>query len=149
MSGPLPKTASERRRRNTPAMPTTHVPASPSAGEVEWGEPDPAWHPMARDMFAALATSQQSDLAQPSDVMMARFACEGMTRCLTAPRFSATSFAAICDVLSDLGASLGSRLRLRLELESRKLTGAEATAARLRAQFERLDAKQAKPEKEG
>ncbi|MGO8686494.1 MAG: hypothetical protein ACLQT7_04800 [Candidatus Dormibacteria bacterium] len=97
-------------------MPTVHVPTR-GAGGAPWGEPDPSWTPLAQDVFRALAASQQASLAQPSDVAVAQFICISMTRTLQQTRFSPTAFAAIVDALGDLGATIGSRLRLRLDLE--------------------------------
>lgn len=135
MPGPLPKPANQCRARRRTTLPTLTVPSSPADGGVAWGDPDPSWHPMAIETFNSLACSQQASLAQPSDVAMARFACEGMTRTLGASKFSALAFKATCDVLNDLGASLGSRLRLRLEFErsdNGEAARGAAEAARLR-----------------
>ncbi len=82
-----------------------------------WGEPDPSWHELAQETYRNLAASQQAELAQPSDVSVAKFACLGMTRCLQQTKFSALAFKSVADTLNDLGATLGARLRLRLELE--------------------------------
>jgi hypothetical protein len=129
---PLPKPSATRRRRNPPAMPTVHVPATRSATASLWGEPDSAWHPLAQETYRNLAASQQAELAQPSDISLAKFACEGMSRCLGGTKFSALAFKAVCDALNDLGASLGSRLRLRLDLErvAPEVGGVDATLRR-------------------
>ena len=116
----LPKPAATRRRRNPPAMPTVHVPSARSETAAMWGEPNSAWCELAQETYRNLAASQQAELAQPSDVSLAKFACVGMTRCLQQTKFSALAFKAVCDALNDLGASLGARLRLRLDLERKQ-----------------------------
>jgi hypothetical protein len=115
-------------------MPTIRVKAIGSTVAM-WGEPDPDWHALAQETYRSLASSQQASLAQPSDVAVARFACLSMTRILLMTKFSALGFKSVCESLNDLGATLGARLRLRIELESAEATGAEATATRLRAMF--------------
>jgi hypothetical protein len=132
---PLPKAAAARRNHRPPAMPQVRVPAL-GAGSLAWGEPDSAWAPVAQDVFRALGQSQQASLAQPSDIAVARFACLSMSRSLQMTKFSPTAFSAIVEALNDLGATLGSRLRLRLDLDQAP-SAAEGAAevARLRVLF--------------
>lgn len=114
-SGPVPKRSDVRRRRNKPAD-GVEVTAAPAAPVVVQPEPDPGWHPIARDWFASLSKSGQSAFYEPSDWQTARYVAEGMSRNLGGGRFSAQLFAAVMSASSSLLVTEGDRRRLRLEL---------------------------------
>ena len=114
MPGPPPKRSSQRRRRNVgPAVDT-----SPAGAPAVWAEPDGDWHPIAVDWYLSLQASGQSAFYEASDVALARYVAEAMSRNLNAgARFSAQLFTAVMSATGDLLTSEGSRRRLRLELE--------------------------------
>jgi hypothetical protein len=114
MSGPVPKRTTERRRRNKPDVPI--VTASSGKGWT-WPDPDPAWHPIARDTFVALGISGQAQFYEASDPQAARFICELMSKTLLNPRPSAQMAAVVLQGLGELLATEGSRRRARIELE--------------------------------
>jgi hypothetical protein len=111
--GPLPQR--EKRRRNKPTRPTVTVPGNADA--LTWPPADPDWHPLAAELYASLPKSAQSSMFEPSDVAAARVIIEGLHRTLTASRWSPTAYAAIVAQLDGLGATVGARLRLRLDVE--------------------------------
>lgn len=115
--GPVPKRASERRRRNAADGPElVNAPSAP--GVVSWPEPEDSWHPIARDWYCSLSTSGQSQFYEPSDVATARYVAEAMSRNLAAgARFSAQLFAAVSSAMTELLTTEGARRRVRIELE--------------------------------
>lgn len=127
--GPIPKRSEERRRTNKPtdAEPVT----APAGTEVLWPEPDIEWHDLASDWYMSLQDSGQSVFYQQSDVMVARYLAEAMSRNLGAARFSAQLFAAVMAGMTELLTTEGSRRRVRVELErgpAAKQTPAGVTA---------------------
>ncbi|HUY56565.1 MAG TPA: hypothetical protein VMV12_01885 [Candidatus Micrarchaeaceae archaeon] len=117
MPGPVPKPEAQRRRRNVPSRPPVKVAAGPPGAELVWPPPDPAWPPLVVDAYDSLKVSGQATLFEPSDVATARLACEALSRILASERFGAVGFSAAMSLLDDLGATVGSRRRLRIELE--------------------------------
>ncbi|MEW2575362.1 hypothetical protein [Streptomyces syringium] len=115
--GPVPKRSSERRRRNKDDDGPALVHAASAPGSVSWPEPDPGWHPVAADWFTSLAASGQSQFYEPSDVAVARYVAEAMSRNLHNSRFSAQLFAAVSSAMTDLLTTEGARRRVRIELE--------------------------------
>ncbi|MCA6090956.1 hypothetical protein LE181_02045 [Streptomyces sp. SCA3-4] len=113
--GPVPKRSVERRRRNKDV--TEPVRAASAPGAVEWPEPEPSWHAIARDWYLSLGTSGQSQFYEPSDVATARYVAEAMSRNLDTGRFSAQLFAAVTSAMTELLTTEGARRRVRIELE--------------------------------
>ena len=113
--GPIPKRSEERRRTNKPAdaEPVT----APAGAEVLWPEPELEWHDLASDWYMSLQDSGQSVFYQQSDVMVARYLAEAMSRNLHASRFSAQLFAAVMAGMTELLTTEGARRRVRVELE--------------------------------
>lgn len=116
--GPVPKRSEERRRTNKPtdADPVT----APAGTAVLWPEPEIEWHDLASDWYMSLQDSGQAVFYQQSDVMVARYLAEAMSRNLLAGRFSAQLFAAVMAGMTELLATEGSRRRVRVELERAK-----------------------------
>lgn len=127
---PLPKRSTQRRR-------------APKPGEIEWArgaddveplEPDPEWHPIARQIYDSLEQSGQSRFFEPSDWAIAYLFVDSISRDLK-PQYVGVTAAPhsepIYEVIPLKGASLsaylkafgnllmteGDRRRLRLELE--------------------------------
>jgi hypothetical protein len=115
MSGPVPKRTAERRRRNKPDVPIVTA-ASESAG-APMPDPDPAWHPIARNMYVSLSKSGAEQFMEPSDWTMAQWATEWAHRQLVSSKPSAVMNQLVYQVFSDLMATEGARRRLRIELE--------------------------------
>ena len=111
--GPLPQR--ERRRRNKPTYTPVTVPTS--GAPLIWPPADDAWPAVVRAVYESLPLSAQASQYEPSDVNLARLICTGLAKTLTAERWSPTAFAANVNLLDGLGASLGARLRMRLEVE--------------------------------
>ncbi|MEV4739803.1 hypothetical protein [Streptomyces sp. NPDC049555] len=112
----MPKRSAERRRRNKDGVELVRAETAP--GVVEWPEPDPGWHAIARDWYLSLAASGQSQFYEPSDVATARYVAEAMSRNLAAgQRFSAQLFAAVSSAMTELLTTEGARRRVRIELE--------------------------------
>ena len=129
MPGPVPKPASQRRRRNKPDAPTSTAPAG---RKVDTPEPDPDWQPVAAGWFQSLGESGQSAFYEASDWATARYVAEGMSRSLKAGRFSGQLFAAVMAAWTELLATEGARRRLRVELEREQVLAEPASVAILK-----------------
>jgi len=124
--GPVPKRDAQRRRRNKPETETKTAPGKPVAVVVP--EPDPAWHPMARDWFTALSESGQAVWYQPSDWQTARIWAEVLSRQLSSGRVSAQMIAAWAGAATELLTTEGARRRAKVELEQPKADADEDAA---------------------
>lgn len=81
--GPVGKRDAERRRRNEPAVPTTHVNVDEEeevVEQVQTPEPDENWHPVVRRLWDSFLESGQRFLLEPSDWALLYLACEDLTR---------------------------------------------------------------------
>jgi hypothetical protein len=83
---------------------------------LTWPPADPGWHPLAAELYASLPLSAQAGMYEPSDISTARVLTEALSRELTAERISGTALSTCLRGLDDLGATVGSRLRLRLDV---------------------------------
>jgi hypothetical protein len=128
--GPVPKRSNQRRRRNR--VDISHV---PTGDEATIPEPDPQWHPIAAQWFAALAASGQRVFYENSDWAHARYVAETMSRSLRADRTSAQLFSAVISASADLLTTEGARRRLRVELE--RASTHEKPAATVMADYRR------------
>jgi len=90
-----------------------------SVDRVPIPDPDPDWHPIARDWFISLGESGQHAFFQPSDWATARFVAEAMSRCVARDYMSANMFGQIMSAASELLSTEGARRRLRMELQRR------------------------------
>lgn len=127
-TGPVPKRAAERRRRNKPEggeITSVVVPA----GAVEQPPASDVWHPIAKDWYESLATSGQARFYEPSDWQTARYVAEAMSRNLEASRFSAQLFAAVSSAMTELLTTEGARRRMRIELERNTAVDVDEDAA--------------------
>lgn len=117
MPGPVPKRSEERRRRNKPAG-AELTKAKSTSSSFDWPNPDADWHPLAVDTYMGLRNSGMAQFYEPSDIAVARYVCEAMSRNLKAEgRLSAQLFASVMSALTNLGATEGDRRRLRIELD--------------------------------
>jgi hypothetical protein len=122
VTGPIPKRASERRRQNKPATPTTTVKVQ---GVVEIPEPDGQWHPIAHAWYVSLGESAQSRYYEPSDWAQARIWAEVLSRQLQAGRISGQMMATWQSGANDLLTTEGVRRRARMEIERNTLSAVD------------------------
>ena len=117
MPGPVPKRSEERRRRNKPTGPDL-AKVSAASSSTKWPDPNPDWHELAVDTYLSLRDSGMAQFYEPSDVAVARYTCEAMSRNLKAEgRLGAQLFSSVLSALTNLGATEGDRRRLRIELD--------------------------------
>jgi hypothetical protein len=112
--GPVPKRSTERRRRNKEAKPEQ---VQPLVASVDAPPANPVWHVIARDWYASLIDSGQSQFFEPSDWQAARYVAEIMSRNLKQKKFSSVLFAAVWSAMSDLLTTEAARRRARMEIE--------------------------------
>ena len=127
MSGPVPKRSSDRLRRNVESRPESVA----VVGIVDVPEPDPDWHPIARDWFVSLAASGQSRFYEPSDWQQARIWTEVLSRQLESGRVSAQMMATWHSAAAELLTTEGARRRARMEIERRAVEAAPAPVSSL------------------
>ena len=133
--GPVPKRSDDRRRRNKPAAGAITTADAGATSDVVAPPADPDWHPVAAQLYAALADSGQSRWYEPSDWGMAYLVAESMSRDLN-PQFvgfaqtgigqteaefqtiplKGASLAAYLKAMSNLLATEGDRRRVSIEL---------------------------------
>jgi hypothetical protein len=128
VSGPIPKRAAERRRRNK-TEPTTVV----SLPEPPAAEPDSApavkieapplgfsTNLIAEQWYASLADSGQAQFYEPSDWQAARVVAHELGRALNGDKPSAMLFAAVWSAMGELLTTEGARRRVRMEINRGK-----------------------------
>lgn len=113
--GSIPKRSDQRRRRNKPDGPA--LVKAPAGDETPAPDPDPQWHPIARDWFESLGRSGQCRFYEASDWAAARYVAHVMSRGLEVSRLSAQLFGAVMSAMSELLTTEASRRRARIELE--------------------------------
>ena len=122
MPGPVPKRASQRRRRN-------HVVVDriPVRGSVEAPPLDlEGVHPLAAAMYEALAKSAQAIYMEPSDWEYARWAAFVQSK--AAQRPTAMMVLAVDKMLSNLMVTEAERRRVRVEIDRTRHDEDEAAA---------------------
>lgn len=108
MPGPVPKRSDLRRRRNAPAREILRAPGHP----VVVPDPDPDWHPMARDWYQSLVRSGQSVYYQNSDWATAYLIAESLSRDLKPQFVDVSNTGEVIErVIPIKGASLTAYLR--------------------------------------
>jgi hypothetical protein len=113
-TGPVPKRADQRRRRNKPDTALRSVKVS---GAVDVPDPDEDWHPIAHAWYVSLAESGQSRFYEPSDWAQARLWAEILSRQLLSGRISAQMMATWSSAATELLTTEGARRRARMEIE--------------------------------
>lgn len=111
--GPPPKRSDQRRRANKPVI---DVDTAPAGADVEWPEPDPDWHPIARDWYLSLPRSGQAAFYEPSDIAVARLVAHGMHEVASASKMPAHLFQTVLAGTTLLMSTEADRRRLRIEL---------------------------------
>lgn len=127
--GPVPKRTDQRRRRNTPDVPTTAV--VPPATPVSQPPLDFPAHPVAEAWYRSLAVSGQAVFYEPSDWQAARVVAFDLTRHLNSRRVSAQMLAAVWSAMGDLLTTEAARRRVRVEIERHGEDAARAEAAKV------------------
>jgi hypothetical protein len=121
-TGPIPKRAADRRRRNKPDTALRSVTVT---GVVEVPEPDGEWHPIAHAWFVSLSESGQSRFYEPSDWAQARLWTEILSRQLQSGRVSAQMMATWSSAAAELLTTEGARRRARMEIERSTLSAVD------------------------
>lgn len=80
-------------------------------------DPDPEWHPIARQLWDSLATSGQADHYQSSDWAYAYSVCEDLSYYKRSGKRSGQMLASIYSAMTALLLTEGDRRRVRIELE--------------------------------
>lgn len=112
--GPVPKRSSERRRRNKDSQAERLT----VAGAVEIPPCPQGAHALAREWYASLPASAQSQYFEPSDWRAALLVVEQLTRLLKDERaVSGPAFAGIWQAMGDLFTTEAARRRARVEVE--------------------------------
>lgn len=156
VTGPIPKRKAERRRRNktdqsgNPNQPDTLV-VDPDALEdvsmLDAPDPDPNWHPLARMTYERVKRSAVRELYEHSDWAVLFIALDQLSRHLSpqpvvvqsGPQagqvvmvevpMNGAALGAIFKVFGSLMLTEGDRRRLRLEVERRPGSAADAMDA--------------------
>lgn len=116
MPGPVPKKASQRRRRNTPASQgeAADVTVSGATDQPELGFDA---HPMVTDMWLALAVSVEGQFFSHADWQRARFELWFVNNVMQSGRVGAQAWQAIQAGLSALLISPADKRRVGIELK--------------------------------
>lgn len=85
-------------------------------GEVVQPEPDPEWHPIAAQLWAAMAESGQANFYEPSDWAIAYSLMDDLTYYKRGSKRSGQMLQTIMSTLSSLLLTEGDRRRVALEL---------------------------------
>jgi hypothetical protein len=80
-------------------------------------DPDPDWHPIARQLWDSLSTSGQADWYQSSDWAVAYSICDDVSYYKRSSKRSGQMLASIYSAMSSLLLTEGDRRRVRIELE--------------------------------
>lgn len=118
--GPVPKRSTQRRRTNKPEVPIIHATSVPTSSSAP--EPDDLWHPLAREWFAALSQSGQSQFFEASDWAQAKVWAHLLSVELLKEKPSAMMIAAWSSGAAELLTTEGARRRMRIELERAVVT---------------------------
>ncbi|GIE98941.1 hypothetical protein [Paractinoplanes rishiriensis] len=124
--GPVPNRSEDlarpRERKGKDIVTVTKGVARPS-----WiPDPDPGWHPIARQLWDALAVSGQSDFYQQSDWALAFSLCDDLSHYKNSPKRSGQMLQTIYAAMERLLVAEGDRRRVRIELDEPQDTGESA-----------------------
>lgn len=119
MPGPVPKPASQRRRRNTPASQGDAKDMTVEVMPVEQPELGFPAHVMVSDMWAALSKSVEGQFFSHADWQRARFELFFVNNLLYSERIGAQAWQAVQAGLSALLISPADKRRVGIELKKR------------------------------
>ncbi len=118
MPGPVPKRSDQRRRRNKT---TSDTDKAAGAKTVKVPAADRSWHPIAKSLWASLATSGQAEFYEPSDWAFAFSLMDDLSYIKKAQerdeRRPAQMLQTVYTAFERLLVTEGDRRRVRLELE--------------------------------
>lgn len=116
MPGPVPNREADlarpRERNGKDAKPVTRGEARPTSVP----DVDPHWHPIARRLWDALATSGQADFYQDSDWAFAYSLCEDLSHYKSSMKRSGQMLQTIYSAMERLLVAEADRRRVRIEL---------------------------------
>jgi hypothetical protein len=128
--GPVPKLTAERRRRNTPSGPTLlTLPAADTSTPLP---PNPDWHAAIICWYDGLREGPEAEFMTPAGWGFARYLAERESRNLQLARPSAQTSALFVASQADLLTTEGSRRRLRVELDRRRVPNSDRLLAKWR-----------------
>lgn len=112
--GPVPKRDDQRKRRNkSDERETTSIDLE---GEVVQPPADPDWHPIAVQLWGAMAESGQARFYEPSDWAIAFSLMDDLSYYKTGAKRSGQMLQTIMATLSSLLLTEGDRRRVAMEL---------------------------------
>lgn len=135
--GPIPKRSTERRRRNK-VEGETKVRVD---GEVVIPPLPAGLHEGARDWYASLAQSGQSQFYEPSDWEYARICAGQLSVLLNDPKPTASLIAVVFNAMDATLHTEATRRRVRLEVERGQPTGEAPGVTAIAGYRERLEAR--------
>ena len=114
--GPVPNRSDDlarpRERGGKDTVPVTKGVARPTSIP----EPDPGWHPIALQLWHALAASGQADFYQQSDWALAFSLCDDLSHYKKSLKRSGQMLQTIYSAMERLLVAEGDRRRVRIEL---------------------------------
>lgn len=114
--GPVPNRSEDlarpRERKGRDIVAVTKGAARPTTAP----DPDPQWHPIARQLWDALAVSGQADFYQNSDWAFAFSLCEDLSHYKKSLKRSGQMLQTIYSAMERLLVTEGDRRRVRIEL---------------------------------
>lgn len=115
--GPIGKRSTAQAGHRTKAEKAEVETVAVSDDPVEMPEPNPEWHPIARDWYVSLSQSGQARFMEPSDWAGARYVAEAVSQNLKGDKFSAMLFSSVWSAMNDLLTTEGARRRVKLEID--------------------------------
>lgn len=142
VKGPIPKRSTEGHRTTQAKKLENGVePVNVIADPVVAPDPDPDWHPIARDLWESVRKSTFTRYYEPSDWVVLYSTCDDLSSYKLQVRRSPTMLAAVNQMLTSLLLTEGDRRRVQIEInrideseaESAGVTALQAWAAARKA----------------
>lgn len=114
--GPIPKRAEDRRGHRA-RYEDDKITRLTVQGTVEQPAVDPAWHPIAKQLWAAMGESGQARFYEPSDWAVAYSLMDDLSYYKRSSKRSAQMLQSMMSALASLLLSEGDRRRVALELQ--------------------------------
>lgn len=106
--------------------------------DVRWKQPDPDWHPVARDLYLSARSSGQADWYQNSDIHLLWSLCDDLSHYKKSGRRSAQMAAVIYTAFGNLLLTEGDRRKARIELTEQKPEQTPASVTAIQGYKDRL-----------
>lgn len=117
VKGPIPKRSTEGHRTTQARKLDGGVePVNVIAEKVVAPDPDPAWHPIARDLWESVKRSTFTRYYEPSDWVVLYSACDDLSNYKFQVMRSPTMLAAVNTMLTSLLLTEGDRRRVQIEI---------------------------------